>query len=59
MENCNHKWVYQETIKSKEEDYHCRTYKKVDIYFCEKCLQITEKVKSESVGRYGSTPDWY
>jgi hypothetical protein len=55
---CEHKWVYQGS------DYYYSlngvyngTFKKIDTYYCEKCLEIKEIVTKEEdcTGR----PYWY
>ncbi len=63
MANCNHKYVHKETdrvlITFGRSNSRCQTWKKTDVYFCEKCLD--EKIiKEEWCGQehYSDRPDW-
>jgi hypothetical protein len=56
MISCEHKYVYMETVKSDKHDGRLIHYKKVDRYFCEKCLDQKDKIK-EDWSR--ERPEWY
>lgn len=54
---CKHKWVLLQVRKSKEYDGQYNThYKRVDEFFCDRCLEYREKV-FEDWKR--DPPDWY
>jgi hypothetical protein len=46
-EPCEHKWIFQESHYSKEWGSYQNEYKKMDIYYCEKCLERKEILRSE------------
>lgn len=48
MAECKHKWVYQETHYSYESGGYQSTWNKLDIYYCENCLEKKEVLRSES-----------
>ncbi|MFV0500047.1 MAG: hypothetical protein ACK5MH_00460 [Bacteroidales bacterium] len=56
---CKHKWIFMESVcRTKKYDYYVE-YIRVDLFFCEKCLE-QKQVKKEAGQRYEeSTPDWY
>ena len=67
---CEHKWVFQETNKKTHiTGYQNKTahFHRIDVYYCEKCCEIKEVEKRESVNLpFGGihivqkyTPDWY
>jgi len=62
MGECEHKWVHLETIKSSLTrvcEATCRREKiwqKTDRFYCEKCLETTEKRRSECSQ---IQPDWF
>ena len=58
---CEHKYVHLETVKEKPQGisgtYSYTDWKRVDRFFCEKCLEVVERTKTAS-GR-GEQPDWF
>lgn len=54
--NCEHKFVHLDTKKTRQSNGWTDYFKRVDTYFCEKCLEEKEKIK-EASERYA--PDWY
>lgn len=55
---CNHKWVFQDSI------YYCQyscygnsEYKRIDTYYCEKCLEQKEILAKCECSR--EKPYWY
>jgi hypothetical protein len=71
MNECEHKWVFQETKKKTSKRYTSNGYTayfdKIDIYYCEKCCEIKEIEKGEYVDLpFGGihhvkdfAPSWY
>lgn len=56
-EGCEHKWVLERTDYVKIEGTYNDTFKKINTYFCEKCLGYIEKtVKNES---HRGRPYWF
>lgn len=61
MGECEHKWVHLETVKEKSR-YVPNTsgsytpWLRIDRFFCEKCLETTEKRRSEYCK---IQPDWF
>ena len=56
MSICQHKWVHKETKRKSSYEGWDSKYTKIDIYYCEKCLE--EKiVKKEEFSR--DCPEWY
>lgn len=55
---CNHKFVHMETVK-KEGHPLCKTleWKRIDRFYCEKCLEIRSIVKT-ALGNQGK-PEWF
>jgi hypothetical protein len=45
---CGHRWIYQESHYNYESGSYNTTYNKLDVYYCEKCLEKKEFLKSES-----------
>lgn len=58
---CEHKWVHQITDYLIEtENYYSKRFKRIDTYYCEKCLEIKEVVlKEEIVFNSGSKLYWF
>lgn len=58
---CKHKFVHYETVKEKPRDipnsYGRLGWKRVDRFYCEKCLEIVEKTKEAR--HYDDQPDWF
>ena len=52
-DNCNHKWVFQETQKktytTSNSGNYTAHYHRVDVYYCEKCLEIKKIEQKECV----------
>jgi hypothetical protein len=61
MSDCDHKWVHLESIKKEDgiSYTYCTSLKKVDRFFCEKCLEQKEVVKECEVSRHSKYPDWW
>lgn len=71
MNECEHKWVFQETKKKTSIRYTSNGYTayfdKIDIYYCEKCCEIKKIEKGEYVDLpFGGihhvkdfAPSWY
>ena len=55
---CEHKYIHYDTNKQKQSriGYPQDYYKRVDLFYCEKCLDYTEKVREEHCIY---KPDWY
>lgn len=53
---CDHKFVLKDTVYSKHCVFCGFTFKRVDFYFCEKCLYEREV---ERVKDLVDTPYWY
>lgn len=57
MNNCEHKFVYLETHKSRTHyDRGYNNFQKTDVFFCEKCLEYKEKVTQ---GDALEVPAWF
>jgi hypothetical protein len=54
--NCEHKFVHLETKKTRRSDSWYDHFKRIDTFFCEKCLE--EKVKIKEIYSR-DIPDWY
>lgn len=58
---CKHKFVFKanETFYRESGRYH-NTYTSIDYFFCEKCLELKEVRKQETVSIYETDkiPDW-
>ena len=51
MNECEHKWVFQETKKKtiiRYQNGYTAYFDRTDIYYCEKCCEI-KKLKKESM----------
>ena len=70
MNNCEHKWVFQETQQKTTVsgyEHYTAHYHRIDVYFCEKCCEIKKIEQKESVNLpFGGThrlqiyaPIWY
>lgn len=62
MEKCEHKWVFMETVKHRGERgswgmSSCKEWKRIDRFYCEKCLEIKEIVKTAP--GWEDKPEWY
>lgn len=56
---CKHKWIFMESVCRTKKYDHYVEYIRVDLFFCEKCLE-QKQVKKEAGQRYEEfTPDWY
>lgn len=53
---CDHKWVYFDTKKKYESSAYQTYFKRIDYFYCEKCLNTNEIVRD---GYSRETPDWY
>lgn len=54
--SCEHKFVHFDTLKSKENSTYQIGWKRIDRFFCEKCLEYKDKEQKEwSRDR----PEWY
>jgi len=53
---CEHKFIYRDTARSDAYEGFNSHYLRVDYFFCEKCLKITES-KQETRSR--DCPPWY
>jgi hypothetical protein len=61
-QGCEHKWVFMETVKQRGERASFgispqKEWKRTDRFYCEKCLEIKEIVKTEY--GYMDKPDWF
>ncbi len=57
MNTCEHKYVHLETKKDKEDhSFGVPTWRRTDIFFCEKCLHEERKEKQDSSWE---KPNWY
>lgn len=57
--DCEHKFVLLDTVKRKVSETYGNSYKRIDIFFCEKCLETKEVKKEEYIGYRENIPDWY
>jgi hypothetical protein len=56
-EPCDHKYVHYDTTKQKDDrHFGVTTWKRVDFFFCEKCLDEQRKEKTDNTWE---RPDWY
>jgi hypothetical protein len=55
--DCEHKFELLSSNCSSYYEYGSVNYKRVDEFFCNKCLKIETKVRTESCRN--SVPDWY
>lgn len=54
---CQHKFIYLESKKHKDDRlFGAPEWRKIDYYFCEKCLKEESKYKYECGWE---KPDWY
>lgn len=52
MDNCEHKWVFQETQQKTTVsgyEHYTAHYHRIDVCFCEKCCEIKKIEQKESV----------
>jgi hypothetical protein len=57
-QGCEHKWVLMETVKQQGySGYGSQQWKRIDRFYCEKCLEIKELVKTAP--GYYDKPDWF
>ena len=71
MEECKHKWVFQETQRKMQttgdNGHYTAHFHRVDVYYCEHCCEIKKLEQKESVRLpFGgirkpeaSAPIWY
>lgn len=71
VEKCNHKWIFQETQQKRHttnnNGHYTAHFERVDVYYCEKCLEIKNIEQGASVSLpYGGihnvlyyAPVWY
>jgi len=61
INECDHEFVYMESIKTeKPVSYsYCIELKKVDRFFCKKCLQQRDIVHQKDFNRGNEYPDWW
>ncbi|MFA5322132.1 MAG: hypothetical protein WC373_05605 [Smithella sp.] len=62
MGECEHKWVYMETVrrhaKTASPGYSAQIdWKRVDRFYCEKCLEVKELTKTAP--GYYEKPEWF
>lgn len=53
---CEHKWIHMNSAYKYDSAGYMTRFKKIDTFFCEKCLEQRNTVK-EDTSR--DTPDWY
>lgn len=53
---CEHKWIHQSSHYQRESNGYNDHFKKLDIYYCEKCLEQKEVTKEEYARE---APLWY
>lgn len=53
---CEHKFIHLETHKNREIGIYNHIWRRVDTFYCEKCLEYKDAVRSESAR---DKPDWY
>ena len=62
LHSCNHRFIHLETKKideiviDEQNNHYYTHYKRIDIFYCEKCLEYKTKVL-EKVSQ--ETPDWF
>ena len=57
-EKCSHKWVYMQTVRQQGYTGHgAKNWKRIDRFYCEKCLEINDIVKSAPA--YEEKPEWF
>ena len=55
---CEHKWVFQGSdYEKRERNRYENIYKKIDTYYCEKCLEIKEIISKDENSE--KKPYWY
>jgi hypothetical protein len=54
--SCEHKWVHMDTKKRSHSESYIIYYKRIDYFFCEKCLETKEIVRDDYSREM---PDWY
>jgi hypothetical protein len=54
---CTHKFVhFDTTYKTSKEGYHSYYWKRIDRFYCERCLELKDVVR-EQISEY--SPDWW
>lgn len=56
---CKHKFNILDTICTKKEERNFNYFVRVDIFYCEKCLEQKTIKKQEQFALYQSIPDWF
>lgn len=58
---CEHKWEFQSSDYIKNKDgYYTDEYKRVDTYYCEKCLAIKENINKREIRNINEgKPEWW
>lgn len=71
MNECKHKWIFQETKKktytSSNNGHYTAQFHRIDVYYCENCCEIKEIEKKQDVRLpfggihhvYDYAPIWY
>lgn len=61
MSNCEHKWQYKYSIRDRRPQGHMSVMiKKIDVYYCERCLDNIEKIVKEiELFRGDNHPQWW
>lgn len=54
---CEHKWNFQGSDYKRTNGTYNDTFTKIDIYYCEKCLERKEIIAKHESSRY--EPYWY
>jgi hypothetical protein len=54
MNECRHKWVFQETQRKTNTTYdgngnYTAHFHRIDVYYCENCCEIKEMEKKQSI----------
>lgn len=62
MNECDHKWAFMETVKQRGERASFgisaqKQWKRVDRFYCEKCLEIKEIIKTAP--GWEDKPEWF
>lgn len=58
MDKCEHRWIFMETVRQPGySGYGSRDWKRIDRFYCEKCLEFKERIQKEQ--GYKSKPDWF
>lgn len=61
MSRCEHRWIYKYSARDRVEQGHMSSIlKKIDVYYCEKCLVTFNDVVKEVVSYRGDNyPQWW